>query len=368
MNCPSCQRRDFASSLRCQWCGTPLKEGVPLLTTHRPPSSSLLSTPLSLSLDKPASPQVSDLASASPLEPVLSSAPSPSIKSDAELDGKDKGDFKKKLTPFIGLILLALTKAKLLLGALKFGKLATTFGSMLVSIGFYAVLFGWKFALGFVVLIFVHELGHVVALKRRGIPIEGMFFIPFMGAAVSFKKRPSDPAVDAEISWAGPFAGLLGGAVCVALYASTGNIFWLALAHVNFLINLINMAPSIPLDGGWIVKAINPKLSMWGSLIGLGIGLYLHSVMLVVIAALGAFSAYGALRNADDDFDKPNHNISPQVRLRITAAYLGLILALGAAMSYSTHVLDEDRAQRELLQNGDIRSALLATEFKEGVQ
>ena len=172
-----------------------------------------------------------------------------------------------------------LAKSKALLAALKFGKLATTFGSMFVSIAVYAAIYSWKFAVGFVGLIFVHEMGHVLALKRRGIPIEGMFFIPFLGAAVSFKKRPADPAVDAEISAAGPLAGWLGGLVCAAIYAQNGEPFWLVMAHVTFLINLINLAPATPLDGGWIVRAINPKFSLVGAAIGAAIGFYMHSTI-----------------------------------------------------------------------------------------
>jgi Zn-dependent protease len=305
---------------------------------------------------------VNDLAPAAPFsQQSLAPATAP-LQNDPTVD-EPKVDLKKKFGPYVGLLILALTKAKVIFAALKFGKLATTFGSMLVSIGFYALLFGWKFAVGFVLLIFVHEMGHVLALKRRGIPIEGMFFIPFMGAAVSFKKRPRDPAIDAEISWAGPFAGLLGGMVCAGLFLATNNILWLALAHTTFLLNLINLAPSIPLDGGWIVKAINPKFSLVGSLFGVALGLYLHSVILVIIAGLGIFSAYSALRNADDDFDKPE--VPAHTRLRITAAYLGLVLILGGAMGYSTHVLNEDRARRELLQESKSRSALLLGESRE---
>ncbi|HEX9998061.1 MAG TPA: site-2 protease family protein [Abditibacterium sp.] len=350
MICSACERRDFASSLRCQWCGNPLQNGVPALTQLSDAPQNALSAPDSLGLDRPAAPQISDLA------PV--SAPR---SSQTGLDEPKKLSLKK-MGPFLGPLLLLLSKFKVILGALKFGKLATTFGSMFVSIGFYALLFGWKFAFGFVLLIFVHEMGHVIALKRRGIPIEGMFFIPFLGAAVSFKKRPRDPAVDAEISWAGPFAGLLGGAVCAAFYVSTGNVFWLALAHTTFLINLLNLAPAVPLDGGWIVKAINPKFSLFGSLIGVGIGIYLHSTMLVIIAGLGAFSAYNAWRSADDNFDQIP--ISPQARLRVTGAYLSLILILGAALGYSTQTLQEDRERRQGIENGEIRSAQIGGEAR----
>ena len=328
MNCPACERTDFASSLRCQWCGTPLHQNVPALA---------------LAFSGAASIGAARVAAPTPAFAPLAEPPLTTETKD--LDAPKKGNWKKSGGGILGAILVALSKFKLLLGALKFGKLATMFGSMLVSIGFYALLFGWAFAAGFVLLIFVHEMGHVIALKRRGIPIEGMFFIPFLGAAVSFKKRPRDPAIDAEISWAGPFAGALGGAACFGVYLASGNVFWLVLAHVTFLLNLINLSPSVPLDGGWIVKAINPKFSLIGSVIGIGVGFYLHSTILAVIAGLGAFHAWGAWRSQDEDLDAPR--VTPATRLRITAAYLGLMLILGASLGYSTHVLHEDRAARQ---------------------
>ena len=339
MHCSSCTKEDFASSLRCQWCGTPLQQGVPALATLVNKAQALTGAPV------PAFAGAGVDAGAFSPAPATSSASAPSLSKADDLDGPKKGAKKKGLGGLLGLIAVALSKFKILLGALKFGKLATTFGSMIVSIGFYALLFGWSFALGFVLLIFVHEMGHVLALKRRGIPIEGMFFIPFLGAAVSFKKRPRDPAIDAEISWAGPFAGALGGAVCFGIYLATHNMFWLVLAHVTFLLNLINLSPSVPLDGGWIVKAINPKFSLIGSLIGVGVGFYLHSTLLVIIAGLGAFHGWSAWRSQDDDLDSTP--VTAATRLRVTAAYLGLMLILGASLGYSTHVLHEDRAARD---------------------
>ena len=342
MECSRCQKKDFASSLRCQWCGTPLRETVAALA----PSPSLGAA--------------FNGASAPPLTPAFATHRAPMtnavgagdaattpLSNGRELDAPQKGDWKKRIGGLGGALALLLSKLKLLLGALKFGKLATMFGSMFVSIGFYALMFGWAFAAGFVLLIFVHEMGHVIALKRRGIPIEGMFFIPFLGAAVSFKKRPRDPAVDAEISWAGPLAGGLGGAVCFAVYMATGEIYWLVLAHVTFLLNLINLSPSLPLDGGWIVKAINPKLGLVGSVIGVGIGLYLHSTLLAIIAGLGAIRAYSSWKSQDDDLDMDVPAVTSATRLRITVAYVGLMLVLGAALGYSTHVLHEDRAARD---------------------
>ncbi len=263
---------------------------------------------------------------------------------------KSNQSLGKKAGGLGGLLLVLLAKSKALLAALKFGKLATTFGSMLVSVAFYAAIYSWKFAIGFVLSIFVHEMGHVLALKRRGIPVEGMFFIPFLGAAVSFKKRPADPAVDAEISAAGPLAGWLGGLVCVGVYSLTGEVFWLVLAHVTFLLNLINLAPTTPLDGGWIVRAINPKFSLVGAAIGVAIGIYLHATLLVVIAVLGAINFAKTANYGDDDIHKKQ--ASPASRTRVTLAYLGLLIALGSSLGFSTRALHADRQARSNANSG----------------
>src|SRR5947199_7903672 len=102
-------------------------------------------------------------------------------------------------------------------------KLLTTSGSMLVSIGAYALIWGWQFAVGFVLLLFVHEMGHVIQLRREGVPASAPMFIPFLGAFVGMKRLPDDAAAEARVGLAGPVLGTVGALGALGLYAATGN-------------------------------------------------------------------------------------------------------------------------------------------------
>jgi Zn-dependent protease len=128
-----------------------------------------------------------------------------------------------------------------------------TGGTMLLSIGAYSIIFGWKFAAGLVLLIFVHELGHVVAAKAYGLPVSAPTFIPFMGAYVTHA-MPMSSYSHAIIALAGPLAGGLGGWACYYLALTVGGHWLMAVALYTFALNLLNLLPVPPLDGSkiWI--------------------------------------------------------------------------------------------------------------------
>src|SRR6476620_4732922 len=123
-------------------------------------------------------------------------------------------------------------KLKLLLVALPKLKLLTTSGSMLVSVAAYALFWGWSFGVGFVLLLLVHEMGHVIQLRREGIKASAPMFIPFMGALVAMKELPKDAAAEARVGLAGPVLGALGCLIPLGLFALTGNELFKALAFV----------------------------------------------------------------------------------------------------------------------------------------
>lgn len=150
----------------------------------------------------------------------------------------------------------------------KGGKLLLTAGSMLVSIGFYSVIFGWKFAVGFVICIFIHEMGHVFAAWRIGLPVSAPIFIPFMGAIILSRGLTKSAFHGAIMGYGGPLFGALAAFGCWGIYYSTGSALFLGLAYTGFFINLFNMLPMYPLDGGWITGAISPYIWIAG-LIGL---------------------------------------------------------------------------------------------------
>ncbi len=163
------------------------------------------------------------------------------------------------LLKFKTVAILVLAKAKfLLLGLTK----ASTFFSMIASLGVYWAAWGWKFALGLVVSIYVHEMGHVAALRRLGIPASAPMFIPGVGAVVLLKRHVADPRDDARIGLAGPVWGLAAALGCLLVYKLTGAGIWGALAHVGGWITLFNLIPVWQLDGSRGFHAMS-RLQRW---------------------------------------------------------------------------------------------------------
>jgi Zn-dependent protease len=144
-------------------------------------------------------------------------------------------------------LLFILTKGKLLLLGLT--KMSTLL-SMLAFLGVYWSLFGWKFAAGIVVSIYIHEMGHVAALRRSGIPASAPLFIPGLGAFVRLHMNPPDARTDARIGLAGPVWGLGAALAAYAVYLATGSPIWAAITHVGAFLNLFNLIPVWQLDGG----------------------------------------------------------------------------------------------------------------------
>src|SRR5215208_4928429 len=189
----------------------------------------------------------------------------------------------------LGLVLLKFgAKLKALLFLLPKVKIFTTSATMLVSIGAYTLIWGWRFAVGFVLLLLVHELGHVIQLRREGIKAGAPMFIPFLGAIVAMKEMPKDAAAEARVGLAGPVLGSLGALLPVGLYALTGNELFQALAFIGFFLNLINLLPVLPLDGGRAMAALGPMVWFAGILIAVAATvIFLGPFMLLFVLLLG---------------------------------------------------------------------------------
>nr|WP_255807495.1 site-2 protease family protein [Cohnella mopanensis] len=188
----------------------------------------------------------------------------------------------------IGAFLLA--KFKWAFALLKWTKFGGTFITMMISLGAYAALYGWKFGVALVYLIFVHEMGHLIAAKRKGIAMSPAFFIPFVGAFVSLKDRPRDAATEAYMAYGGPLAGLISFLPAVVLYETTGEPFWALVVFLGALINLFNLIPVSPLDGGRIVSVLSTKIWFAGLLV-LGVVVAISpSPILFLIIIIGLFS------------------------------------------------------------------------------
>ena len=225
-------------------------------------------------------------------------------------------------------LFVLLGKLKFLLVGLKlltFGKLLLTFGSMLVSMWAYSHIFGWPFAIGIVLLIFIHECGHAFAARRLGIQSSLMVFIPFMGAFVSTKRGGKSIVEDAYIGIMGPVVGTAACVACALLYLPTGNPLWLALAEWGFFVNLFNLAPTVPLDGGWIAPLFSPKLLAFGAVILIFIGF--RNPLIWVLGVLSIPRVVSGWKA--DPKTMPFYRVSPGDRWRYGAAWFGLAAFLG---------------------------------------
>lgn len=188
------------------------------------------------------------------------------------------------LWKFKFVVVFALTKAKLLLLGLT--KLST-FASMLAALGLYWTWWGWKFALGFVLSIYVHEMGHVAALRRFGIPASAPMFVPGLGAFVRMNAHPASVGQDARVGLAGPIWGLGACLAALGLWRLTGYSVWAGVGRAAAWINLFNLVPIGWLDGGRAFRALTR--SQRGLLLAAMLALWaVTSEPLFFVLALGA--------------------------------------------------------------------------------
>lgn len=192
-----------------------------------------------------------------------------------------------------GIVLAFGSKLKVILPMLKLGKFGGTIWSMMLMIGTYALIAPWTFAVGIVMMIFIHEMGHILAAKRLGIPVTAPTFIPFVGALISMKKHPQNAQGEAYLAMGGPVVGTIGALACYGLARLTGYDPLYAIAAIGFFLNLINLLPIHPLDGGRIVTAISRWLWLVGLIGGLVIIIfYLRSFLFLFIWALFAWDLF----------------------------------------------------------------------------
>lgn len=231
----------------------------------------------------------------------------------------------------IGLLLFILFgKLKYLGLLLQVGKFKT-FISMLISIWAYAMFWGWSFAAGFVALIFIHEMGHVLALRMMGIPASAPMFIPFVGAHIVMKQMPKNAYVEAVGAYGGPLLGTLGAIGCVGIGVATGNLFWYALASSGFLLNLFNLLPISPLDGGRIIGVISPKLWVLGLLGAVGLFYLTWSPIIALILILGSYQIYTSFKQSKTERAQ-YYNVPLGKRVAMGAAFLFLLAVTSIGM------------------------------------
>jgi Zn-dependent protease len=243
------------------------------------------------------------------------------------------GDVLRMLWAPIAAVGFLLWKLKFVFAAIFKFKLFTVAGSMLVSIGAYALLWGWQFAVGFVLLLLVHELGHVFEARRQGLPASAPMFIPFLGALISLKKLPDNAWNEAKLAIAGPIVGGLGAAAVWAAGESADSDLLVALAFTGFFLNLFNMAPISPLDGGRIVAAIHPGLWLAGLAVLLGLTILAPNPILILILVLGGLESWRRWQHRKQPQSEAYYRVSPRRRVIVGVAYVAVAVLLTLGMS-----------------------------------
>ncbi len=232
---------------------------------------------------------------------------------DARLSPKPTTDWKKKLGPVgvgIAAILKYKTAAFLLLTKGKF------LFSLVLYFGMYWALFGWWFAFGFTVSIFLHEMGHYVFARAAGYAAELPMFIPGFGAYVRWNGADADPNVRARIALAGPLFGLLSGVLAYGLFLSTHQPVWLAIAHFAAWINLLQLVPVFIFDGASAMHALDKQGRLAILVVSVLMFLMVKEFLFILIAAATAYRIY-------------QRDFAPVSRQRIALAFIGLLLGNG---------------------------------------
>ncbi|GLV56696.1 hypothetical protein KDH_35350 [Dictyobacter sp. S3.2.2.5] len=255
-----------------------------------------------------------------------------------EKAGTAQGGARKKGAAGLGGLLIALGGLLLKFGwLLKFG----LFGfSALASVFVYSLLFGWPFAIGLVVMLFIHEMGHALVMRIKGIPMGGMIFVPLLGAAVTMRQMPQNAKDEAEVGIAGPIAGALAASACLLLaYQHPGSI-WGPLAYFGFFLNLFNLIPILPFDGGRVLAAIDRRIWIIGFILLLAYQIwqwmtgnfYPWLLLFVVMAAMQLWSRGFGPQNAQT---RAYYDVPLSSRILMGLLYFGLVAVLFLGMTIS---------------------------------
>jgi Zn-dependent protease len=253
--------------------------------------------------------------------------------------GSGRGDWRERAKrfggPIVAVLVLLATKLKAILLLLPKLKILTTSATMLVSIAAYALIWGWQFAVGFVLLLLVHEMGHVIQLRREGIEASAPMFIPFLGAVVAAKSLGDNAAGEARVGLAGPVLGTIGTLIPLALWLATGAEFWQALTYVGFFINLFNLLPVLPLDGGRAMAALSPWVWFAGYAGLVALTFIFPNPILILILLIGGYESWQRWKNRNTAEARAYHAIPARTRALVAVVYLGLAAALAVGVSES---------------------------------
>ena len=263
---------------------------------------------------------------------------------EAAKSGKiDSGKQRKRIAGFGGLgtaIIAFLLNIKWLV---IFGQVGLASISAVISVFAYSFFFGWPFAIGLVVLLFLHEMGHAMVMKLKGIPVGGLIFVPMLGAAVFMKQMPKNAKDEAEVGIAGPIAGAIASAVCLFLALQNPNIpsIWAPLAYFGFFMNLFNLIQIVTFDGVRVLAAIDRRIWVIGFLGLLAFEVWSwfngnFSPWLLFFIIMAGSQFLTRHKGTDTPEGKAYYNVAVGERIVLSLVYFGLaaVLVLGMSLAH----------------------------------
>jgi len=225
----------------------------------------------------------------------------------------------------------------LLFSGLKFGKLLASGGTMLLSLLVYAAIYGWRYAAGFIALLFVHEMGHYIAARHKGLPVGLPTFIPFVGAWIELKQMPHDAQTEAFVGLGGPLLGTVGATLCYLL-ARNWDVDWLlAVSYAGFFLNLFNLIPLSPFDGGRITAVLSPRIWLLGVPVLVALFFWRPSPILILFAILAYPQVMKALRFRKDSIEAQTYYAVPTAVKWEYGTYYLVLAAFLALMTHDVH-------------------------------
>lgn len=219
---------------------------------------------------------------------------------------------------------------------LSFGTIALMAISMLVSLGVYTLAFELNFAIGFIILLFCHEIGHVIASRVVGLKASHPLFLPFIGAVINLNRAPYNAKMEANVAIGGPAMGTVSALVCLLVYFWSDSMLMLILAYTACLLNLFNLIPCAPLDGAKIAGAISPALWWVGSMVLGGMALYTHNIFLLIMFL---FSLLNLWRKDRKDLSREYYCLTVNQRIKVTCWYFAILLVLSVMTLYIVEIL-----------------------------
>lgn len=250
---------------------------------------------------------------------------------------------------FAPILVAFATAAKWLLPALKFGlPILKMGGSMIFALAIYSWAFGWQFAVGFIILLFIHEMGHLIAAKIVGLKVTLPLFIPFLGAVIALKEAPRNAWIEAIIGIGGPLLGSVGAFAVACGYFFTGKEIFLVLGYTGMFLNLFNLVPIVPLDGGRIVSAISPWLWVLGLLIMVPYLIWRASMggvvngtvsFIILLIVLTSFRRVMALFRRRSQLQMRYFECTPTQRCVMALLYFSLLASLYLGMGFIKNLM-----------------------------